>query len=59
MMSKGEMMMVTTECISGKETQMLGLVKGSTIQTVNAFKDIGAAFKETLNNNSVIQIPVS
>jgi len=39
------MIIVTTEYVSGKETEMLGLVKGSTIQTVNAFKDIGSAFK--------------
>ena len=42
---KNELMIVTTEYVSGKETEMLGLVKGSTIQTVNAFKDIGSAFK--------------
>ena len=39
------MILTTTETINGKELEMLGLVKGSTIQTVNAFKDIGAAFK--------------
>ena len=39
------MLIVTTEYVSGKETEMLGLVKGSTIQTVNAFKDIGAGLK--------------
>ena len=39
------MIIVTTEYVSGKETEMLGLVKGSTIQTVNAFKDIGAGLK--------------
>ncbi len=39
------MLIVTTDFISGKETEMLGLVKGSTIQTVNAFKDIGAGLK--------------
>ena len=39
------MILVTTETISGKELEMLGLVKGSTIQTVNAFKDIGAGLK--------------
>ena len=39
------MLLVTTEYISGRETEMLGLVKGSTIQTVNAIKDIGASFK--------------
>ena len=39
------MLIVTTENVSGRETEMLGLVKGSTIQTVNAFKDIGAGLK--------------
>ncbi|MBR2258600.1 MAG: YbjQ family protein [Blautia sp.] len=39
------MILTTTEGISGKEFEMLGLVKGSTIQTVNAFKDIGAGLK--------------
>ena len=39
------MLIVTPEHVSGKEIEMLGLVKGSTIQTVNAFKDIGAGLK--------------
>ncbi|MBO6229364.1 MAG: YbjQ family protein [Ruminiclostridium sp.] len=39
------MYLLTTEFIPGEEIQALGLVKGSTIQTVNAFKDIGASFK--------------
>ena len=39
------MIIVTTEYVSGKETEMLGLVRGSTIQTVNALKDIGAGLK--------------
>ena len=39
------MILVNTESISGKELQTLGLVKGSTIQTVNAFRDIGAGLK--------------
>ena len=39
------MILVTTDGINGKELEMLGLVKGSTIQTVNAFKDIGAGLK--------------
>ena len=39
------MLIVTTECVSGREIEMLSLVKGSTVQTVNAFKDIGAGFK--------------
>lgn len=39
------MLIVTTETINGKELEMLGMVKGSTIQTVNAFRDIGAGLK--------------
>ena len=39
------MILVTTETINGKELKMLGLVKGSTIQTVNAIRDIGAGLK--------------
>ncbi len=39
------MILVTTDAITGKELEMLGLVKGSTIQTVNALRDIGAGLK--------------
>ena len=39
------MIIVTSETINGKNLEMLGIVKGSTIQTVNAFKDIGAGLK--------------
>ncbi|MCR5651218.1 MAG: YbjQ family protein [Lachnospiraceae bacterium] len=39
------MLAVTTETSNGKNLEMLGTVKGSTIQTVNAFKDIGAGLK--------------
>ena len=39
------MILVNTETISGRNLEMLGLVKGSTIQTVNAFRDIGAGLK--------------
>lgn len=39
------MILVTTDTISGKEVEMLGLVKGSTVQTVNAIRDIGAGLK--------------
>ena len=39
------MILTTTEMICGKELEMLGLVKGSTIQTVNAVRDIGAGLK--------------
>ena len=39
------MILVTTEGIGGKELEMLGMVKGSTIQTVNAIRDIGSGLK--------------
>ena len=39
------MIIVTTDNINGKNLEMLGVVKGSTIQTVNAFKDLGAGLK--------------
>ena len=39
------MILVTTDTINGKELEMLGMVKGSTVQTVNAFRDIGASLK--------------
>ena len=39
------MISTTTDTISGKELETLGLVKGSTIQTVNAVRDIGAGLK--------------
>lgn len=39
------MILATTESIVGKNLETLGLVKGSTIQTVNAFRDIGAGLK--------------
>ncbi len=39
------MILTTTESIQGKSYETLGIVKGSTIQTVNAIKDIGAGLK--------------
>ncbi len=39
------MIIATTDKIEGKELETLGLVRGGTIQTVNALKDIGAGFK--------------
>ena len=39
------MFLVTTDHISGKKTEMLGLVKGSTIQSKHIGKDLGAGFK--------------
>ena len=45
MVQQKKMILVNTDYISGKELEMLGLVKGSTIQTVNAVRDIGAGLK--------------
>ncbi len=39
------MILVNTDYISGKELEMLGLVKGSTIQSKNVGKDITQGFK--------------
>jgi uncharacterized protein YbjQ (UPF0145 family) len=39
------MILVTTEYLAGADVEMIGLVKGSTIQTVNTFKDFGASLK--------------
>ena len=39
------MMIVSTDNIPGREIEALGMAKGSTIQTVNMFKDIGSGFK--------------
>ncbi len=39
------MILVNTDYITGKELQTLGLVKGSTIQSVNVGRDITQAFK--------------
>jgi len=40
-----KMILVNTDYISGKELEMLGLVKGSTIQSKNVGKDIAQGFK--------------
>ncbi len=39
------MILVNTDYITGKELTMLGLVKGSTIQTKNVGRDITESFK--------------
>ncbi|MBQ4343582.1 MAG: YbjQ family protein [Erysipelotrichaceae bacterium] len=39
------MILVNTDYITGKEFEMLGLVKGSTIQTKHLGSDIGAGLK--------------
>ncbi|NLJ79320.1 MAG: YbjQ family protein [Tissierellia bacterium] len=42
------MILVNTDYITGKELEMLGIVKGSTIQTKHLGKDIGQSFKHLL-----------
>ncbi len=39
------MILVTTDYITGKELEMLGLVRGSTIQSKNIGRDITQGFK--------------
>ncbi len=39
------MILVNTDYITGKELEMLGMVKGSTIQSRNIGKDISQVFK--------------
>ena len=39
------MILVNTDYISGKELEMLGMVKGSTIKSKNVGKDITQSFK--------------
>jgi uncharacterized protein YbjQ (UPF0145 family) len=39
------MILVNTDYISGKDLEMLSIVKGSTIQTKNIGRDIGASLK--------------
>jgi len=39
------MILVNTDYITGKELEMLGIVKGSTIQSRNLGKDISQVFK--------------
>ena len=39
------MILVNTDYISGKELEMLGMVRGTTVQTVHVGKDIMGGFK--------------
>ena len=47
------MILVNTDYIAGKEIEMIGLVKGSTIQAVHLGKDIAAAFKTVVGGELV------
>ena len=42
------MILVNTDYITGKEFEMLSIVKGSTIQTKHLGKDIGQIFKHLI-----------
>ena len=39
------MILTTVDQVAGKNMETIGLVKGSTVQTVNALRDIGAGLK--------------
>ena len=47
------MLIVTTETISGKTLQPLGMVSGAMVQSKNAFADIGAGFKSIVGGELV------
>ena len=47
------MILVNTDYISGAELQMLGLVKGSTIQSKHIGKDLGSSFKSLVGGELV------
>lgn len=47
------MILVNTDYIAGKELEMLGLVKGSTIQTKHLGKDIGRVLKTLVGGELV------
>lgn len=42
------MILATTNEIAGKSCETLGIVNGSTVQTVNAIRDIGAGLKNLI-----------
>ena len=47
------MILVNTDYISGKNLEMLGLVKGSTIQSKNIGKDIKALYESGVSSVNV------
>ena len=51
------MILVNTDYITGKELEMLGMVKGSTIQSKNVGKDITQSFKKLAVSNKQMTIP--
>ena len=47
------MILVTTEFISGKELETMGMVKGAMIQSKNIVKDIGSGLKTIVGGELV------
>ena len=47
------MILVNTPTIEGKNLETLGLVSGNTVQSKNAFKDIGAGFRNMVGGEVV------
>ncbi len=45
------MILVNTDYVAGKELEMLGLVNGSTIQSKNIGRDLGAGLKSIVAGN--------
>ena len=39
------MILTTVDYVTGHEVETIGIAKGTTVQSVNALKDIGAGFK--------------
>ena len=47
------MLLVTTDTVYGRDMETLGLVKGSTIQTVNLLRDLGSGLKTLVGGELV------
>ena len=47
------MILVNTPTIEGKKLETIGLVSGNTVQSKNAFKDIGAGFRNLVGGEVV------
>ena len=47
------MLLVTTDAVYGRDMETLGLVKGSTIQTVNLLRDLGSGLKTLVGGELV------
>ena len=47
------MILVNTPTIEGRQVAVLGMVSGNTVQSKNAFKDIGAGFRNLVGGEVV------